>query len=159
MTNEHASLEKLNTLLKSNNADYTILQDDLTLGTASVGAKQYGIALEETTPTLILKTKEGYIAAIICGNTRISFKKLKQALNTKDISMADAQTILAVTGSSIGEVGLINPGLITVIDSAVLKNKYCYGGYGLPKTTLRINTADLVRITQAKVLDFAEPRS
>ena len=159
MINEHANLEKLNALLKNNSADYTILQDDLTLGTASVGAKHYGISLQETTPTLILKTKEGYVAAIICGDTRISFKKLKQALNVKDISMADAQTIFTITGSQIGEVSLINPGLVTIIDSAVLRNKNCYGGYGLPKMTLRINTADLIRITQAKVLDFAEIRS
>jgi prolyl-tRNA editing enzyme YbaK/EbsC (Cys-tRNA(Pro) deacylase) len=147
-------LEKLDSLLKSENADYSILADDISIKTASSGAEQYGISINETAPTLILKTKDGYIAVIISGNTRISFKKLKQALNLKDISMADPQTIFDITGARIGEVSLINPGLSTVIDTHVLQNQNCYGGCGVPKTTLRINTQDLVRVTNAQVFDF-----
>lgn len=152
------NLEQFNKILQSHNVDYDILPSDITLITASKGAEHYGISLDETTPTLILKTKEGYIAAIICGNTRISFKKLKQVLGVKDISMADAQTILTITGAQIGEVGLINPTLTTIIDSAVVKNKNCYGGCGVAKATLRIHTADLIRITNAQILDFTESR-
>ena len=157
--NNAKKLEKLNSLLKSENADYSILTDDFSIKTASSGAEHYGISLSETTPTLILKTKDGYIAAIICGNTRISFKKLKQVLNLKDIGMADPKTILDITGARIGEVSLINPGLTTLIDANVLQNKNCYGGCGVPKTTLRINTQDLVRVTNAQIFDFTEPRS
>lgn len=156
--NDHTNLEKLNSLLQSNDADYSILSDELSLATAASGAAQYGISLNETTPTLILKTKDAYIAAIICGNTRISFKKLKTALNVKDISMADPETIFNITGAKIGEVSLINPALTTLIDSHVLKNEYCYGGCGIPKKTLRIKTDDLIKITNAQVLDFAEMR-
>src|SRR3990167_3386770 len=116
-------LEKLNSLLKSKNTDYSILTDDFSIKTASSGAEHYGISLNETTPTLILKIKDGYIAAIICGNTCISFKKLKQVLNLKDIRMADPQAIFDITGAKIGEVSLINPGLTTVIDTKVLQNK------------------------------------
>src|SRR5436190_11864518 len=112
-------LQTLTNLLTAENADYSILKDDTTLTTASSGAEQYSISLNETTPTLILKTKDSYIAAIICGNTRISFKKLKQALDIKDISMADPQMILNITGAKIGEVSLVNPGLPTIIDSNV----------------------------------------
>jgi len=156
--NDAIKLEQLNNLLKSENVDYSILTDNFSIETASSGAQHYGISLSETTPTLILKTKDGYIAAIICGNTRIVFKKLKQALNIKDLSMADPQAILELTGAKIGEVSLINVELPTVIDAHVLQNKNCYGGCGAPKATLCINTQDLVRITKAQVLDFAEPR-
>lgn len=156
--NNNDQLEKINHLLKNEKADYSILVDDSTVETASDGAKRYGISLSETTPTLILKSKDKYYAAIICGNTRISFKKLKQALAVKDISMADPQAILDLTGSKIGEVSLINPGIATLIDNNVLKIKNCYGGIGVPKTTLRIDSHDLIRITNARVLDFTEPR-
>ncbi len=156
---ESVKLERLNALLKSENADYSILEDNFTVETAASGAQYYGIGLNETTPTLILKTKNGYIAAIICGDTRISFKKLKQALDSKDVSMADPQTILDITGAKIGEVSLINSGLTTVVDSNVLQNKNCYGGCGVAKTTLRINTQDLIKVTNAQVLDFTEKRS
>jgi prolyl-tRNA editing enzyme YbaK/EbsC (Cys-tRNA(Pro) deacylase) len=156
--NDVIKLETLHNLLKNENADYSMLTDDVSFKTASSGAEQYGIALHETAPTLILKTNDGYIAAIISGNTRVSFKKLKQALNLKDISMADPQTIFDITGARIGEVSLINPGLATVIDAHVLQNKNCYGGCGVSKTTLRLNTQDLVRVTNAQIFDFADPR-
>ncbi|MGE0010133.1 MAG: aminoacyl-tRNA deacylase [Candidatus Babeliales bacterium] len=157
--NETIKLEQLKNLLQKENIDFTILTDEISLATAQSGANQYGIALHEAAPTLILKTKDGYLAAIIAGNTKISFKKLKHALDVKDISMADPQTIKEITGATIGEVCLINLDVPTIVDEAVLKNTYCYGGSGAPKTTLKINTQDLMRITNAQVLDFTEPRT
>jgi prolyl-tRNA editing enzyme YbaK/EbsC (Cys-tRNA(Pro) deacylase) len=152
------SLEKLDNLLTTKDADYSIFKEDSTIESATDGAARYGITLAETTPTLILKSGEKYFAAIICGNTRISFKKLKQALSVKDITMADPQTVLNFTGAKVGEVSLINLDLVTLIDSNVLKNKDCYGGCGVPKSTLRIDTHDLINLTNAKILDFTDPR-
>lgn len=159
MIMRNIQLEKLDNLLKESKADYAICTDAVSIESASDGAKHYGISLSETTPTLILKTKEKYYAAIICGDTRISFKKLKLALNVKDISMADPQTVLTLTGAKVGEVSLINFEMTTLVDNKILNNKDCYGGSGTSKTTLRINTDDLIRITHATVLDFTDIRS
>lgn len=149
-------LDKLTKTLKENTADYSIYTDSSNVRTAQEGADLYKIHLSETTPTFILKTKEKYYAAIICGNRRISFKKLKQALNIQSISMADPQTVLALTGAKVGEISLINCDITTLVDIHVLNNKDCYGGCGVPNKTLRINTQDLIRITNAEVLDFSE---
>ena len=73
--------------------------------------------------------------------------------------MADPETVITITGSKVGEVSLINDGIDTLIDSNVQNNKNCYGGCGVNKTTLRINTIDLIRITQAKLIDFTELKS
>lgn len=159
MSNNDLQLSKLDNFLKNEKVDYSIYKDNLNLESAQKGAEHYGISLSETTPTIILKSKNKYYAAIICGDTRISFKKLKQALGVKDISMADPETVLNMTGARVGEVSLINNGMDTLIDSNVVKNKACYGGSGMHKTTLRINTNDLIRITNAKLIDFTEPRS
>ena len=156
---ENIQLNTLDNLLKNSNADYTIFKDELSLENAEEGAKHYGISLNEAAPTFILKAKDKYYAAIISGSTRISFKKLKQALGVKDISMADPQAVLKLTGAKVGEVCLINCELTTLIDHGVLKNINCYGGCGVPKSTLRINSQDLVRITNAQILDFTEPRN
>lgn len=155
--NDSAALNKLEVFLKDNHADYKIYNDDLSVATAKIGAERYGISLDETTPTLILKSKDKYYAVIICGSTRISFKKLKQALNIKDVSLADPETVLQLTGAKIGEVCMINT-LETLIDEKVLSNKDCYGGCGIPNTTLKINTQDLIRLTKATVLNFTDPR-
>ncbi len=150
--------DKIMALLKTQNIDYSLLTDDFNFETALSGANHYGLSLDETAPTLILKSKGKYYAAIISGNTRLSFKKLKKALGVKDISLADPQTVHELTGAKVGEVSLINSHINTLIDKKVLNNKYCYGGSGEPKATLRINTSDLLRITDAQVFDFTEPR-
>lgn len=152
----HSQLDNLHDLLKKNNVDYFIFLDEKSIKSAGEGASHYGITLKETTPTLILKTKDQYFAAIICGNSRISFKKLKQTLAVKEISLASPETVLTLTGANVGEISLINPNLTTLIDSQVLQNEYCYGGCGTPQSTLKIKTSDLIRITQAKVIDFTE---
>ena len=157
--NDNIQLNKLDDFLKSKNADYTIFRDDFSLENAADGAKHYGISLNETTPTFLLNAKDKYYAAIISGNTRISFKKLKQVLGVKEISMANPETVLNLTGAKVGEVCLINCELTTLIDQCVLKNINCYGGCGAPKSTLRINAQDLVRITNAQIIDFTEPRN
>lgn len=157
MTN--IQLSNLEKILRDSNVDYSLYKNNFIIETASDGAMHYGIALNETAPTLILKAKKQYYAAILCGNTRISFKKLKKSLGENDISMADPQTVFNITGAKIGEVCLINTHLITLVDKNILNNKNCYGGCGVPKTTLRINTLDLIRITNAQLLDFTEPRS
>jgi prolyl-tRNA editing enzyme YbaK/EbsC (Cys-tRNA(Pro) deacylase) len=154
-----AHLVHLNHFLKNEKVDYSIYQDSFNLESAKEGAKQYGLSLDETTPTIILKSKDHYFAAIICGNTRISFKKLKEALKSKDIRMADPERVFNLTGAQVGEVSLINEGIDTLIDHRVIKNKNCYGGSGVSKTTLRINTRDLIRITHARVMDFTEPKN
>jgi prolyl-tRNA editing enzyme YbaK/EbsC (Cys-tRNA(Pro) deacylase) len=70
-------LNNLKKILDEKRADYSIYEDGFSLASAEEGAKHYGISLHETTPTLILKSGEQFYAAIICGDTRISFKKLK----------------------------------------------------------------------------------
>ena len=159
MSTHELQLSKLKNLLENEKANYSIFIDDFSFDTASEGAKNYGITMEEATPTLILKTKTGYYAVIIRANTRISFKKLKIALGVKELTMAEPELVLSLTGAKVGQVGLINSELPTIVDQQVLSNENCYGGCGVPKATLRISTADLVRITQAKILDFSEPRS
>ncbi len=144
------------TLLEQAGADYTLFSDEKTLKSAQEGADHYGIALRECTPTLIIKADDDFYAAIIAADTRISFKKLKKALHAKDVTLADPATIQELTKANIGYVSLINPTMPTLIDAQVKRNNYCYGGFGVPKKTLRIKTDDLIAVTKATVIDFAE---
>lgn len=87
------------------------------------------------------------------------FKKIKQALGIKNTSLANPELVFALTGAKIGEVSLVKSELKTLIDTNVLKNKDCFEGCGVAKTTLRINTQDLIKITHAQILDLTDPRS
>ena len=156
---ETNKLIKLEEILQSQQADYTFLKDSVNFKTSEEGAAHYGVSMSETTPTLILKSKDKFFAAIICGDTKIVFKKLKQALGVKDLSMADPETVHQLTGAHVGYVSMINEGLPTVIDNQVLNNEKCFGGCGVRDVSLQINTRDLINITDARLFDFAELKS
>ncbi len=154
--NYSMKIDRLHTLLKNANADYSILLDEKPIRTAAEWAARYGVTVRETTPTLILKTKDSYIAAIICGDSKISFEKLEMALGENEITLASSKAVHSVTNAHIGDVGLINPGIKTYIDSRVLENEECFGGCGFPHATLRIKTSDLLHTTQGVILSFAK---
>jgi Cys-tRNA(Pro)/Cys-tRNA(Cys) deacylase len=110
-------------------------------------------------PTLVLKTKAGYLAAVIGGERRIAYKKVKKALGLKDVSLAAPEQVRRVTGAEPGSISLVNPGLETILDANLLERERVYGGTGLPGYTLYIRTADLERVTGARVFDFTDPKA
>jgi Cys-tRNA(Pro)/Cys-tRNA(Cys) deacylase len=153
------TLDKLRAIFNHNNADYTLFKDKIPLKTANTGVTEYGIHLSEAAPTLIIKIDEGIIAAIIRGDTRISFKKLKDFLKITRIRLAKPEEIYNITGAKVGDVALINEGVKTFMDKKILENTYVYGGCGIPNHTLKIKVIDLVKITHATVLDFTHVKT
>ena len=78
MIEEHIILEQLVDLLNKAGAHFTILHHDENIASAKNGASQGLGQLSEMAPTLILKTNRGFYAAIIRGDTRLSYKKIKK---------------------------------------------------------------------------------
>ena len=148
------ALDKLRTVCNHSNVDYELFKDKIPLKTATTGVVEYGINLYEAAPTLIIKADETIMAAIIRGDTRISFKKSKEFLKLTRLCLAKPEEIYNLTGSKIGNVSLINEGLKTLMDKKVLDNEYVYGGCGAPNHTLKIKVIDLIKTTNATVVDF-----
>lgn len=130
-------LDVLRAKLDTAGAEYEILPHATTYHSAEDGVAHGVGSLAEMAPTFILRTKRGL----------------------RDVSMADPQTVLEETGAEVGYVSQIQPDIATIVDERLLQTGECYGGCGVPKHTLRIKVADLVRITGAKVFDFTEPKS
>lgn len=147
-------LDELRTIFKQNNVDYELFEDKTSLKTANTGVTEYGIKLSEAAPTLIIKTDEDMLAAIIRGDTKISFSKLKAFLSITKIRLAKPEEVYSVTGSKVGNVSLVNVGMKTLIDKKILENQYVYGGCGVENHTLKIKVSDLIKITNATIVDF-----
>ncbi len=158
-------LAGLRARLDAANADYDIIEHQSTYMSAEDGVTHGLGTLEQMAPTFILKTKQGYVAAIISGATRLVYKQIKRELRLKDVSLASPDTVLQVTGSEVGTVSLIvdafasDPAIPTLVDRRLLELGVGYGGCGVPRHTLRIDIGDLVRITGARVFDFTKPKS
>lgn len=151
-------LSELEMMLKKAQVPYTILSHEKTLRSAEEGAASGIGALANMAPTFILHTENGFLAAIIRGDTRLSYKKIKRALGLKNLCLASPDEVKKTTGAEIGYVCLVNPGLSTIVDTRIIENDTLFGGCGIPEHTLQINPMDLIRLTQAFVFDFSEPK-
>ena len=157
-SNETAWLEEIRQLLDRLQASYSLIEHQTTIRTAEEGVQQGVGSLSSMTPTLILKTEKGYLAAVLPGDRRLSYKKIKKQLGLKNISLAEPATVKQLTGAEVGTVSLINPGIETIIDASVVEKEMIFGGCGMPGLTLKIRAADLIRATNAVVFDFTESK-
>jgi len=153
---ESVRLSQLKKRLDSVGVAYTIHVHTQNISSAQDGAQAGLGSLSAMAPTFVLQTEAGYLAAIIRGDTRLSYKKIKQKLGLKNVSLAAPEQVKQLTGSEIGQVSLVNQGLKTILDERVLEVETIYGGSGVSNHTLQISPQDVVPITQAQVFDFTD---
>ena len=155
---EKTRLAELQALLETRGAAYQLLVHASNLASAEDGADSGLGLLEEMAPTFILRSKAGYFAAILRGDTRLSYKKIKHEFGLKDISLTSPEEVEQLTGARVGYVPLINPGMKTIMDGRLLEKQIVYGGTGVANHTLTIDPHVLVDCTRAQVFDFSEPK-
>lgn len=155
---EVKQLRQLKQTLDEAGVKYELLTHTEIVKSTQDGVERGMGSLDKMAPTLILKSDKGFLAAIISGETRLSFKKIKKNLGIKDISLAKPDDVLRETGTYVGSVSLINHGFSTIVDSRLTEVDVIYGGCGIPYYTLRINPLDLINVTQAKVFDFTQQK-
>ena len=155
-TTEQERLKKLLNILDATQAKYSILTNANTVNSADDGVIQGVGQLEQMAPTFLIQSENGWICAVISGQSRLSYKKIKKQLGLKNISLAKPDDVELVTGAKVGTVALINPGLLTIVDSHLMTLETVYGGCGVPCHTLQICAADLIAVSQAQVFDFTD---
>jgi prolyl-tRNA editing enzyme YbaK/EbsC (Cys-tRNA(Pro) deacylase) len=155
---EKARLAELKMTLDACGAAYQILVHESNLASAEDGASSGLGLLEEMAPTFILRSKIGYFAAVVRGDTRLSYKKIKHEFGLKDISLTSPAEVEQFTGARVGYVSMVNPGIKTLVDGLLLEKNIIYGGTGVANHTLAIDPRALVDCTRAQVFDFSEPK-
>lgn len=158
MEQEPIQISRLKETLDAAGINYVIHVHSLAVHSAQDGVEQGFGGLANMAPTLILWSENNYLAAIVRGDTRVSYKKIKRYLKLKNLSLASPEQVQQVTGSKVGYVSLINSGVATIIDNRIAEIDTIYGGCGIPNYTLQISPQDLIALTSAQVFDFTEPK-
>jgi prolyl-tRNA editing enzyme YbaK/EbsC (Cys-tRNA(Pro) deacylase) len=153
---EQERIEQLKHSLDAASVNFKIFAHDGTVKSAEEGVARGFGDLKVMAPTFILNSEIGYLAAIISGETRLSYKKIKKQLGLKNVSLATSEQVKQVTGAQIGTVALVNPELRTIVDSRLMECDIVYGGCGVSDHSLQVKVDDLIRVTQAHVFDFTE---
>ncbi len=155
---EQARLDRLRHLLDEAGAEYASLAHAQAINSAEDGFEQGFGSLAVMAPAFLLRSDRGWLVAIISGETRLAYKKLRRQLGLKDVALASPETVLQVTGAAVGTMSLVNPGLPALVDAHLAAMDIIYGGCGVPQHTLRIRVRDLIAVTQAQVFDFTVPK-
>lgn len=149
-------------LLDEQNARYEILyfpSEENKLYSPEDGVRAGFGSLPEMAPAFILQSENGSLTAVVTGDRRLSYKKIKKALGLRNVSLASPDRIFELTGARPGTVPPINPGLPTLVDERMLDQEFVFAGSGAVQYTLKIHPPDLARITGANVFDFTEEKT
>ncbi|MCD6403493.1 MAG: hypothetical protein J7K98_04170 [Candidatus Aenigmarchaeota archaeon] len=114
--------------------------------------------------SILLMADNMPVLCVLKGDSRVSFEKVKEIVDAKEVRMAKAKEVLEHTGYDIGGVppfGHIKK-LLVLVDKRLekLKDRIIYTGGGSHHHLLRINGEELLNVlkslTNSKVVDIEE---
>jgi prolyl-tRNA editing enzyme YbaK/EbsC (Cys-tRNA(Pro) deacylase) len=100
------------------------------------------------------------VLAITSGVNRIDRRRIAKhfGVGRKRVRLADESQVQKSTGYPVGAVppyGHPEP-LLTLIDSGVLKHDVVYAGGGASDHLMRVETSEILQITQGEVLELVD---
>jgi prolyl-tRNA editing enzyme YbaK/EbsC (Cys-tRNA(Pro) deacylase) len=123
--------------------------------TAQEAAQAVGCRVEQIAKSLVFqgKTTKRPVLVVASGANRVNEKKLRDLLS-EPVRKADADFVREHTGFAIGGVppaGLAKP-MEIFIDEDLFKCEEIWAAAGTPHAVFKLSAADLVKITQGKVV-------
>jgi len=118
----------------------------------------FGCPLHQVLKTVVLIGDKPVIA-VIQGDKRVSFQKIKEHYNFNSIKMANPNEVKELTGYSIGGVtplGIDNSDYIFILDEHVLNEDKINIGSGKAEIGIELKSTDLKKIWQGEIIDIIE---
>lgn len=144
---------ELEEYLKGKNLWHKFIEKEETVHTADA-AKATGLELARITKSLVLKTDEGPVMAIIPGNRKLSFEKLKKVVGkARLVPFEEAKNY---SGYEPGATPMIHHKvpMKVVVDESLLSDEVIYGGGGSRNKLLGMKVKDIIEENNAIVADI-----
>lgn len=141
--------------LESKGLWHEFIEKEETVHTADA-AKATGLELARITKSLVLKTEEGPVMAIIPGNRKLSFDKLRKIVGKARLVPFDEAK--NYSGYEPGATPMIHHKvqMKVIIDESLLSNEIIYGGGGSRNKLLGMKVKDIVEENKAIVADITQ---
>ncbi len=126
--------------------------------TAADAAQAVGCEVAQIVKSLVFMADGEPVVALVSGANRVDLGRLGLALGSTDVRKADGNEARAATGFAIGGVPPFGHaiGVRMVVDRELLGLDRLWAAAGLPDAVFPISPDDLVRVTEASVVDLAE---
>ena len=150
--------EDLTRVLDEAEVPYELLPHERT-ESALAEAEALGIAPADVAKTLVVTIPEGYLRAVLPASARIDLRKLREARggSKKKIHLASEEDLARDYAEfDLGAVPPVGGGRRdpVVIDSRLAERDSLILEAGSHEASVRLATADLVRVTEAEVADI-----
>jgi prolyl-tRNA editing enzyme YbaK/EbsC (Cys-tRNA(Pro) deacylase) len=122
--------------------------------TVPMAAATVGVSESAIIKSVVFEDRAGQVVlAIANGPARISRRLLAQVFGAPKLWLASPEIVLERTGFPAGGVAPVChiSDIPVVVDASVMKEAWVYGGAGTEDALLKIQPADIVRVTNAKI--------
>ncbi|MGB2895552.1 MAG: YbaK/EbsC family protein [Anaerolineales bacterium] len=128
--------------------------------TVEAAAEAVGTSSNKIVKSVLFMVDDRPVLAITSGTSRIDRRRIAKnfGVGRKRVRLADENQVQTSTGYPIGAVppfGHPEP-LLTIIDPGVLEHNVVYAGGGASDHLIKVETTELLRITQAEVLELLD---
>jgi prolyl-tRNA editing enzyme YbaK/EbsC (Cys-tRNA(Pro) deacylase) len=149
------SAQKIQNILRGFGSEYKVIEFSESTRTAQEAADRVGCLLGQIVKSLIFKglSSNKGILVLTSGANRVDENKISQYMR-ESIGRAEPEFVRNVTGFAIGgvpPVGHAQP-LETYIDEDLLQYTVVWAAAGTPNAVFQLPSADLVIITNGKVV-------
>jgi Cys-tRNA(Pro) deacylase len=149
--------EALVAYLRDCGVDAELLAPGVPMPTVPLAAAAIGVTEDQIIKSLLFRDSHGnLVLAIASGAARIDRGLLAAATGLDRPKLADPATVLAATGFPAGGVSPVAHAtpVRVVIDRRAAALKVVYGGGGAEDVLLKISPRDIIRLTDAEIVDI-----
>ena len=150
--------ETLEKFIKVHGIQGEIVRLKVPTPTVESAAHAVGTTVDRIVKSLLFLI-EGQPALVITpGTDRVDKKKIAEhfGVSRKRIKLADPQTVLAVTGYEVGAVPPFghHRNLSIILEERIFQQELVYAGGGSKETLLEVKPEEILRVTNAVVLNL-----
>jgi len=160
MTNESMNKHDLQQFVGENRIAAQIIALSAHTATVAEAAEALGVAAEQIIKSLVFRIDEAPLLVINNGLARVDRKKLAAVMGVgrKRVKFASPEQALSITGYGVGAMPPFGhrTRLRTIVDAAVMELDEIYGGGGSIDAMMRLTPDELIRITEAEVVEISE---
>ena len=144
--------------LESTKLDFEIMDCEPDLADTNIFCKKYGIKLEDSANTIVVKSKTGelkYAACVLLATTKLDTNKtIRKKLSTHKVSFANIEESEKLTNMQIGGVAPIElpKNLPLWVDSRVMQRKIIVLGGGNRTSKIKISAKIFKFITNTEIV-------
>lgn len=153
--------DDLRSYMQANDIPGEILHLEVSTPTVQAAAQAVGTDPERIVKSILFLVDGQPVLAITCGPTYVDRRALAAVYNLgrKRVKLASPEAVLQETGF---EVGAMPPfghrsRLPTLLDQRVLEKPEVFAGGGADHALVRLAPQDILRATQARVIDLLNP--